>query len=122
MKIGTAVSFRWLQRFDDNQSLSDYLRWRTYVLGPVFRPPTKLPPLKALKKQPVFKAVAPSRDPDVLAREIGRLPAGQMLVQSGDFTVPIHPLNPYVDTPPICLNTTFDYSSIDADFMENGPA
>lgn len=87
VKIGAPVSFRWLQRYNDNQSLVDYLRWRTYVLGHTSRPALIRRQLTVLQKQTVLKPVAPAPNPDLFAREIARLPADQILVQSGNFTV-----------------------------------
>jgi len=32
-KIGNPINFRWLQQYQEDDRLTDYLRWRTYIIG-----------------------------------------------------------------------------------------
>ncbi len=87
LKIGKAIPFRRLKRYETNKELIDYLRWRTYLLGKglsLKKSPTKLSFRSWLKNN---KQIIPPRPISRLAAEVNRLPRNQQLVQSGDFEV-----------------------------------
>ena len=87
LKIGKMIPFRRLKRFETNNDLIDYLRWRTYLLRKgiqsrtVFRNHAFTP----LKK--VTKPVISPQPTSLMKKEIECLPDHQLLVQSGDFQV-----------------------------------
>jgi putative hemolysin len=87
MKIGAPIPHRWLQHYGDDRRLTEYLRWRTYILGcapkPARRPPARPGRPAAARMAPL----AAAEDPQRLKREIARLPAAQRLAQSGGFAV-----------------------------------
>lgn len=87
LKIGAAISFRWLQRYTQDRSLVDYLRWRTYILGYTPRPTLRLSPLPGGSKNLQPQPLAPPQDPIALGREVSKLPADQLLARSGPFAV-----------------------------------
>lgn len=87
IKIGAPIPFRWLQHHTDERSLMDYLRWRTYILGYTPRRNLRLPVLPRVAKATQPKPLSPPQNPAVLRQEISRLPAEQLLTQSGCSTV-----------------------------------
>lgn len=87
-KIGNPIPHAWTSRYTDDEKLMEYLRWRTYVMGHPSQG-GRLSKLSAALRAKVFcpEPVAGPMPTDVCAREIEKLPAGQMLVRSGSLSV-----------------------------------
>ena len=80
--VGTVIEHERLARFDSNQEMTAYLRFRTYLL----RKDRK----KIFRKEPKPRKqadIANSRGRHILASEVAALPDGNILIRSGDFTV-----------------------------------
>lgn len=86
-KVGNPISYRWLKRYLDDHALTDYLRWRTYIMGHQRPSRSRLPYIKKVAAKHRGKPIAGPQDPQALKQEIGRLPMIQRLVQSGPFSV-----------------------------------
>jgi putative hemolysin len=85
--IGRVIPFRWLQRYASDAELVAYLRWRTYLLGHPARRENrrfKAPAIAAFQKP---RPLAAPQSPEACRREIERLPAEQLLAQSGGQSV-----------------------------------
>jgi putative hemolysin len=86
MKIGNVLPYKKLRKFDDDNRLTMYLRWRTYLLGNTTEGDSgqrKNRTEKALSVRPVAAAL----DPAVCRLEIEQLPSSQQLITSGANTV-----------------------------------
>jgi putative hemolysin len=84
-RIGNLVTAEKLKSFDDDTALADYLRVRTYVLAARQTPAPA--PLSRPQHVRAMAPVAPSQPAQLIAAEIGNLPADQTLATSGDFSV-----------------------------------
>ncbi|MDA8142199.1 MAG: lysophospholipid acyltransferase family protein [Desulfobacteraceae bacterium] len=86
-KIGNPISYRWLQKYTEDDCLMAYLRWRTYIMG------HRRPPLLKRSGGPGFslgpnqQPLALPQAPKICRKEIECLPEDQLLVQSGSFSV-----------------------------------
>jgi putative hemolysin len=85
LKIGNAISYRWLRHYSDDLRLLEYLRWRTHIMGHPRRRPFHWPliPTGAQRQQPP----AAPQALEMCRREIEKLPPAQRLVQSGAYSV-----------------------------------
>ncbi len=87
LKIGGLIPFNRLEHFVKNSDLSDYLRWRTYLLGHTASPSKKSTRWPIIPSGKSMKPVVNPQPVDDLADEIKRLPADQQLAMSGDYVV-----------------------------------
>ncbi|MFH0729523.1 MAG: GNAT family N-acyltransferase [Pseudomonadota bacterium] len=87
MKIGNVLPYGQLKKFDGEDRLTPYLRWRTYLLGNTAADDSgwrkKNPTEKAVSDRPVAAAL----DSAICRMEVDRLPRCQQLVKSGPNTV-----------------------------------
>lgn len=87
LKIGRMIPFNRLKQFEKDGDMTDYLRWRTYLLGHAMSPNrngTKWPLPSADK---FWKPIPPPGSAEDLQQEINSLPPDQQLVTSGDYVV-----------------------------------
>lgn len=89
LKLGSLIPYKMLATIDNDDHLTAYLRFRTYLLGNAF---TESPGLfnyneKIRRKQKAQKPIiAPQKSQD-LAQEIAILPDRQLLASDGDYLV-----------------------------------
>jgi len=89
LRIGNPVSWKKLTAMKDDGEMIDYLRLKTYLLGcsattDLVSGAERLEPDRnEAARQPVIAA----QSPQVLADEIGRLPAAQLLTENGGMQV-----------------------------------
>lgn len=87
--IGKVIPWKRLQNFKDNEAITEYLRNCTFFLQNRLRPPKRSFSSIMFSRlaAPQLKPVAPEIGAAILRGEIEALPAGQCLIQSGDFAV-----------------------------------
>lgn len=89
VRIGSIIPVKRLETFPDDEKLIRYLRIRTYALK--HRCPTAAcrGPLMLFKRTPriTMQIIVSGPDQDVLAQEVDRLPADQLLLRNGDYAV-----------------------------------
>lgn len=86
-KIGNTINYDWLQRYSEDTRLTNYLRWRTYVMGYKKRRIIKLPSAIDLSAPKRYKSIAGPQSSKMCRQEIENLPSSQKLVQSGPFKI-----------------------------------
>ncbi|MCF8144240.1 MAG: lysophospholipid acyltransferase family protein [Deltaproteobacteria bacterium] len=87
-KIGRAIPFKSLSRFQDATRLTEYLSFRTYLLGTAEEKErseahAKGRPIRLRKMDPIARPV----DPGLVAKEVNDLPPDQQLLTSSNFSV-----------------------------------
>lgn len=89
LKIGKLIQSERLERFEDMDSATQYLRLKTYALASTGRLQSsrKIPAVKPKKPEPILTPLAPLQAVDRLENEIARLPAECRLVEHGQFSV-----------------------------------
>ena len=90
IKVGHAIPFEKLRIFESDEELTAYLRLRTYILayrGARRRRGLRIALPHMPRKWPALAPLVPAEDPDVMAAEIARIPAGQVLVRGKEFLV-----------------------------------
>jgi len=87
MRIGSVIPARKIQEFDDDAKLTQYLRERTYLLQHRPTPMTQGPTLLFSSNTAHHEPIAPAQDPSELSTEVTSLPASQVLIETGDYTV-----------------------------------
>ncbi len=87
ISVGGRVSSQQLGKMTDARAATDYLRARVYMLGTRDKPAARpvVFPLAKLWTTPA--AIAAEQDADVIEKEIGALPAEQMLLTHNEYTV-----------------------------------
>jgi putative hemolysin len=88
VRVGSGISAETMESIQDYREATEYLRWRTYLLARRNRPLTGWP--LALREGLTFKIEEPvvaAVTPELLAREVDRLPKDRCLAQSGDLVV-----------------------------------
>jgi len=88
VRVGSEIAHDTVAAIADDREATEYLRWRTYLLGRRHKPhPSPLNAVRsklALRKQQPVAAAEPS---GLLAEEIAKLPKDRCLAQNGDLTV-----------------------------------
>ncbi len=87
-KIGRLIPYKTLSRFQDASKLTEYLRFRTYLLGTAEE--TARPGRHASGRQGHSRRMDPVArpvDPSSVAREVDRLPPLQRLIEGPEFSV-----------------------------------
>jgi len=87
-KIGRPISYKTLSRFQDASTLTEYLRFRTYLLGiaeEIERPAgyPDAPPARPRRMEPIALPVGSS----LFAKEVNGLPSTQRLLEGPVFSV-----------------------------------
>jgi hypothetical protein len=87
-RIGTCVSGKIIAGIDNDQEATDYLRWRTYLLGRrgisnASRPVT----LHQRLLQATERLIATAVDTDSLVKELAALAKGRCLIENGELAV-----------------------------------
>jgi putative hemolysin len=88
VRVGSAIPADAVQSIADDHEATEYLRWRTYLLGRRSKPEASWP--TALRSKFVFKIqepVAAPVAPDLLASELETLPEDRRLADNSDFAV-----------------------------------
>ncbi len=88
VRIGRPIGPHKVDRYQDDETLIDYLRWKTYMLKRRESPirPRFIPRASAPQAEALSKVVDPV-PPGVLAAEVARLPGEARLVEQGDTQV-----------------------------------
>ncbi|NBD38363.1 MAG: GNAT family N-acetyltransferase [Verrucomicrobia bacterium] len=86
VRVGSPISAKRLQRFEDDRELMGFLRLRTYVLRNREQP-VAVKGVPALRTKRSGRPVAPAQDPAALASELAQLPPENLLLQQSPFTV-----------------------------------
>jgi putative hemolysin len=86
-KIGNNINYNGLRRYTEDTNLTNYLRWRTYVMGYKKKRIIKLPYAMNFSAPQRYKTIASPQSSDMCRQEIEKLPSVQKLVQSGSFIV-----------------------------------
>ncbi|WP_207263102.1 GNAT family N-acyltransferase [Desulfovibrio sp. Huiquan2017] len=84
VRLGTVIAPDKLAELDGDQAVMDYLRFRTYLLRRERKPRFHF---KARDGQRRMDPIANSRGKHILASEVASLPDGNILLESGEFTV-----------------------------------
>ena len=90
IRIGNAIAFKKLERFERDSDMMDYLRMRTYYLEnrkPEAKKHMQVTPFPVRLVKPKEVPIAPPVDPELLRAEVNRLPLEQVLVDSGTYLV-----------------------------------
>lgn len=88
VRVGGAIPADSLDAIPDDREATEYLRWRTYLLGQRSKPQAVWH--SALRSRFVFRIQEPlaaSPPAELLSEEIHRLPLDRCLVESGDLAV-----------------------------------
>jgi putative hemolysin len=88
LRVGSGIPADAVEAIPDDREATEYLRWRTYLLGRRGKPEASWP--TALRSKLAFKIqepVAAPVAPDLLAKELERLPEDRCLAENGDFAV-----------------------------------
>jgi putative hemolysin len=88
VRVGSGISADAVQAIADDHEATEYLRWRTYLLGRRSKPEASWP--TALRSKFVLKiqeAVAAPVASGLLAKELEELPEDRCLAENGDFAV-----------------------------------
>ncbi|MDX2108926.1 MAG: lysophospholipid acyltransferase family protein [Verrucomicrobiota bacterium] len=101
VQVGKAIPASRLEEFESDREITQFLRFKTYLLGNrdaknVAKSINFTFPKPAVKTPPPQVAIIPAVDPTLLAAEITALPAENLLVNQGDYQVFIAQ---YVDIP-----------------------
>ena len=85
-KIGRLIPYKTLSKLEDPYKITEYLRFRTYLLGMGFRKVRSVPFPKGMPMRKMEK-VASAVDKEVLAQEVKALPDDQKLLGNSRFSV-----------------------------------
>lgn len=87
VKIGKSIPYEKLLRLHDDRNIMEYLRVKTYMLGSHKDKEESQRQIKAGRRRMVYAPVVTPQAPHLLAKEVNALPAQQMLIDSGKFSV-----------------------------------
>jgi putative hemolysin len=88
VRVGSEIPAEAVEAIRDDREATEYLRWRTYLLGRRTNPEALWQ--TALRSRLAFKSqepVAAAAAPDVLAQEVESLPEDRCLAENGDLAV-----------------------------------
>jgi putative hemolysin len=88
VRVGSPIVNEAIEGLTDDHEATEYLRWRTYLLGR--RSKSEPSPLMAMRSKLAMKSQAPlaaALDPALLADEIDSLPRERCLAENGDLAV-----------------------------------
>src|SRR5271165_2536771 len=87
VRVGSGIPADAVEAIPDDHEATEYLRWRTYLLGRRSKPEASWP--TALRSKFAFKMppVASAAPADLLAKELETLPEDRCLAENGDFAV-----------------------------------
>ncbi len=88
VRVGSGIPADAVEAIPDDHEATEYLRWRTYLLGRRSKPEASWP--TALRSKFVLKIQEPVAAPvaaDLLANELAVLPEDRCLAENGDFAV-----------------------------------
>jgi len=88
VRVGSGIPADAVQAIPDDHEATEYLRWRTYLLGRRSKPEASWP--TALRSKFVLKIQEPVAAPvasDLLAKELEALPEDRCLAENSDFAV-----------------------------------
>jgi putative hemolysin len=88
-KVGSLIPYRVMDTFTDSSDLTEYIRFRTYLLGAGFRNDGNRMSFLRIRNgdQRAVQAIAPAQDIDALDSEVKSLPYCQKLYNINDFSV-----------------------------------
>jgi putative hemolysin len=89
MRIGSPIPFERLETFRCDAQMTDYLRFRTYIMEHMTpaEPRRNMPSLLPRNAVVAPERIAAPQNPLMMAEEIATLPADQVLVENGDQIV-----------------------------------
>ena len=93
VRVGSEIPADAIARIGDDREATDYLRWRTYLLGRRTKPETSWPAAvrsKLAQSRLAFKPAKPIAspiEPHFLQQELDALPADRCLAQNAEFGV-----------------------------------
>jgi putative hemolysin len=88
VRVGSAIAPDAVEAIEDDHEATDYLRWRTYLLGRRSKPEASWP--TALRSKFIFKIQEPVAAPvaaELLTKELETLPEDRRLAENSDFAV-----------------------------------
>jgi putative hemolysin len=88
VRVGSAIAPDAVKAIEDDHEATDYLRWRTYLLGRRSKPEASWP--TALRSKFVFKIQEPLAAPvasELLTKELETLPEDRRLAENSDLAV-----------------------------------
>jgi putative hemolysin len=88
VRVGSAIAPDAVEAIEDDHEATDYLRWRTYLLGRRSKPEASWP--AALRSKFVFKIQEPVAAPvasELLTKELETLPEDRRLAENSDLAV-----------------------------------
>ncbi len=89
VRVGDIIPFNKLTTFTQDEAMTRYLRFRTYLLEHRGRKVDAriIPAFIRKAKQETYGAIMPAQSPAIMAEEIRRLPPSQTLAESGEYAV-----------------------------------
>jgi putative hemolysin len=88
VRVGSAIPADAINTVADDREAIEYLRWRTYLLARRNKSETSWPDaLRSRIASKIQEPVARAGQPELLAAEIGKLPAANCLAENADFAV-----------------------------------
>lgn len=88
VRVGSEIPGESLAGVGDDRDVTEYLRWRAYLLAQRRKPETSWPTaVRAKLVQRVQEPIAPAVPPEVLAGELARLPGDGCLAENADLAV-----------------------------------
>ena len=89
LKVGRLIPYKRLSSIKEPARLTEYLRFRTYLLGKAFKRRKSISKAseKARLRKAKYQPVAPPQDVAVLEKELAGLPRDQRLLDGGEFFV-----------------------------------
>lgn len=88
VRVGSGIPADAVEAIADDHEATEYLRWRTYLLGRRSKPEASRP--VSLRSKLVLKIQEPAAAPaaaDLLAKELAELPEDRCLVENSEFAV-----------------------------------
>jgi putative hemolysin len=88
VRIGSGIAADAIAGLTEDGEATEYLRWRTYLLGRRGKPENSW--AVAMNSKLVFRApeaLAPAARPEALSKELAQLPQDRCLVENGDLAV-----------------------------------
>lgn len=88
VRVGSDIPAESITGIGTDREVTEYLRWRTYLLARRNIPEKSWPAVLRTKLSPKLQEPLPSAErADVLAKELDQLPAGRLLAENADFVV-----------------------------------
>ncbi len=87
LRVGSAILAESIASIHDDHEATEYLRWRTYLLGERGRIHAKLPAFRSVFPPKAAAPVTPALSRELLLSDLHALPEDRCLVENDEFTV-----------------------------------